>query len=72
LRRISEAAFNAFDFGSRLQLPEPGVGTAIVTGLQTGMIVANGCVKRAALQSRLKTTDANQPVAMAIIAVVRP
>jgi hypothetical protein len=38
--------------GSRLQVPEPGVG--------------------AALQSRLKTTDANQPVAMAIIAVVRP
>jgi hypothetical protein len=36
------------------------------------MTVANGCVTRAALQSRLKTTDANQPVAMAIIAVVRP
>jgi|RhiMetdeSRZDD1v2_1073273.scaffolds.fasta_scaffold52087_3 hypothetical protein len=38
----------------------------------TGMTVANGCVTRAALQSRLKTTDANQPVAIAIIAVVRP
>jgi hypothetical protein len=34
--------------------------------------VANGCVTRAAFQSRLKTTDANQPVAIAIIAVVRP
>ena len=38
----------------------------------TGVTVANGCVTRVALQSRLKTTDANQPVAMAIMAVVRP
>jgi hypothetical protein len=36
------------------------------------MTVAYGCVTRGVTQSRLKTTDANQPVAMAIIAVARP
>jgi L-ascorbate metabolism protein UlaG (beta-lactamase superfamily) len=54
-----EQSFNALGFGSRLKLLEPGIATTIATPTGSG-------------QSRLNTTEANQPVRTAIKDVARP